>query len=181
MVTRIISEIYNSINNECYIAALTLALTLPDICGKAEYPDDGNGARYKKWYKEFLSPQYPAGEAPEESPYPTEKEVYQLRCSMLHQASSEIDEKILRERSSFSAKNGAPVYILKKNKTRHGHLVFRACSSSIDENGSESICVNEYRYEVDIETLCTSICKASQKYYESNKEKFAFINFQLVE
>ena len=35
-----IDEIEKSLENECYIAALALALTLPDICGKAEYPSE---------------------------------------------------------------------------------------------------------------------------------------------
>ena len=29
-----------------------MALTLPDICGKAAEPSLGTGARYKKWYKD---------------------------------------------------------------------------------------------------------------------------------
>jgi len=46
MINNIISEIKKSIDNECFIAALALALTLPDICGKAEYPNEGNTKRY---------------------------------------------------------------------------------------------------------------------------------------
>lgn len=39
MLMRIIDEMKRSIDNECFIAALMLALSIPDICGKAEYPD----------------------------------------------------------------------------------------------------------------------------------------------
>ncbi len=53
MINQIIKEINACLKNGCYIAALTTALTLPDICGKVEYPNDGNSSRYKKWY--FLS------------------------------------------------------------------------------------------------------------------------------
>lgn len=35
MVNRIIEEIQKSLKQENYLAALTMALTLPDICGKA--------------------------------------------------------------------------------------------------------------------------------------------------
>lgn len=38
MLMRIIDEMKRSIDNECFIAALMLALSIPDICGKAEYP-----------------------------------------------------------------------------------------------------------------------------------------------
>ena len=38
MILRIIDEIEKALNHDLYFAALNLALTLPDICGKAEYP-----------------------------------------------------------------------------------------------------------------------------------------------
>lgn len=38
MINRITDEMKKCVENECYIAALALALTLPDTCGKAEYP-----------------------------------------------------------------------------------------------------------------------------------------------
>ena len=35
MILRIIDEIEKALNHDLYFAALNLALTLPDICGKA--------------------------------------------------------------------------------------------------------------------------------------------------
>ena len=35
MVDRIVKEINIGLENNCYISALGMALTLPDICGKA--------------------------------------------------------------------------------------------------------------------------------------------------
>ena len=52
MILRIIDEIEKALSHDLYFAALNLALTLPDICGKAEYPDLRTGERYKKWYDE---------------------------------------------------------------------------------------------------------------------------------
>ena len=43
MINRIIKEVNLALDNECYIVALMGALTLPDICGKNEYPDLKNG------------------------------------------------------------------------------------------------------------------------------------------
>lgn len=46
-----IDEIEICLENECYVAALALTLTLPDIYGMAEYPDEKTvGKRYKQWY-----------------------------------------------------------------------------------------------------------------------------------
>lgn len=50
MVDRIVKEINICLENDCYISALGMALTLPDICGKANYPQwkkQNVGLRYK--------------------------------------------------------------------------------------------------------------------------------------
>lgn len=40
MVQKIVDDIRVALNNNLYFVALSTALTLPDICGKAEYPDE---------------------------------------------------------------------------------------------------------------------------------------------
>ena len=45
MVERLINEIYMALENRLYLVALNTALTLPDICGKAEFPELGTRAR----------------------------------------------------------------------------------------------------------------------------------------
>lgn len=44
LIEQIIKEINTCLKNGCYIVALTIALTLPDICGKVEYPKDNNSS-----------------------------------------------------------------------------------------------------------------------------------------
>lgn len=39
------------IKQKNWYATVILALTLPDICGKIEYPGDNTSTRYKKWCK----------------------------------------------------------------------------------------------------------------------------------
>ena len=40
MIYKIINEIKSALINEEFYAALALALTLPDACGKAEFPNE---------------------------------------------------------------------------------------------------------------------------------------------
>lgn len=40
MVQRIVDDIRAALDHDLYFAALSTALTLPDICGKAEYPNE---------------------------------------------------------------------------------------------------------------------------------------------
>ncbi len=70
MINNLISDINKSLDNENYFAALSLALILPDICGKAKYPTEGVGRRYIQWYNENIG-QYekPKSKYGEDMPY----------------------------------------------------------------------------------------------------------------
>ena len=55
LIDRIVHEIRMALSHELYLSALALALTLPDTCGKAEYPnEDYNGVRYKNWCSQYV-------------------------------------------------------------------------------------------------------------------------------
>ena len=86
-----------ALDNDCFFSALSLALTLPDICGKAKYPTDGNKKRYIAWYDEYVGAyeQCPGEEG--EMPYLSGEVVYQLRCSFLHQGNPNIDKGKINE------------------------------------------------------------------------------------
>ncbi len=49
MIIKLIEEINTALSHNLYFAALSLALTLPDICGKAEYPNKGSTIRYRAY------------------------------------------------------------------------------------------------------------------------------------
>lgn len=53
-----IDSVFESLNNENYHAALFSALSLPDICGKMETPDESNGIRARRWFRENLKSKY---------------------------------------------------------------------------------------------------------------------------
>ena len=59
-----------------YLVALNTALTLPDICGKAEFPGLGTIARYKKWYKEHIEQCEKLSNSVENMPYLSADVVY---------------------------------------------------------------------------------------------------------
>lgn len=55
LIDRIVHEIRMALSHELHLSALALALTLPDTCGKAEYPnEDYNGVRYKNWCSQYV-------------------------------------------------------------------------------------------------------------------------------
>ena len=55
MMLRLIADVNKALEAESYFSALSLVLTFPDICGKAEYPQEKSTAkRYKNWYDEYI-------------------------------------------------------------------------------------------------------------------------------
>lgn len=55
-----ISEIRRALNLELYNCALATALTLPDICGKVEFPNEYSRERYTKWFDKYVRDQFTA-------------------------------------------------------------------------------------------------------------------------
>ena len=77
------------------LLALTIALTLLDICGKRLYPDKHSGERYAKWFDKYISPdyidspQYPP--KADEDYYFNGTEYYRLGCVFLHEGINALD------------------------------------------------------------------------------------------
>lgn len=73
----LLDDVSKSLDAELWVTAIYGALAVPDICGAMESTDGrATGARYKDWFRRYLSPKYPRLDP---------DECYQLRCSMLHQ------------------------------------------------------------------------------------------------
>jgi len=78
-------------------AALTLALTIPDVCGSLEEPGPGKSqARYTRWCKQWIEPKYSTKTLDPMTGRPhvwiTDEQIYQLRCSLIHSGSDEIEK-----------------------------------------------------------------------------------------
>jgi hypothetical protein len=78
-------EVRSCLTTNNYYAALSLALTLPDIAGWIRSPEDGSRRRYTAWWNEYVLPQYRGLTEVSGS------DAYALRCAFLH-AGSDITE-----------------------------------------------------------------------------------------
>lgn len=169
MILRLIEDVYNALKAECYFSALTLALTFPDICGKAEYPQEKVGKRYTDWFEEHIGKyeQCPCEQCQDmPMPYLSGEVVYSLRNSLLHQGTPNID--------IYKINNG-------NNKIDSFELVLESekpfniyCDSGI-YNGS----IRTYR--VNVRRLCLILCCTAKAYYEDNREKFDFFHFSIID
>lgn len=154
MIKKLIDETNEALDKELYLTALTAALTLPDICGKAEYPSEGNGKRYTKWCERFLN----------DNNLPADK-VYSLRCSLLHEGNVTVDSK-----------DNVKFRLLINSLTKPYGIGFGVTSRVKRRDGSLEIV-----HDVYVDYICAVICNAASSYYMANKNKFSFLNYEIVD
>lgn len=90
-------SIEKSLQNNNWYAALTLALTMPDICGKLETPNQHTNKRYIRWFEKYLGDFYRANIGGEEIVFLTGRDAYALRCSYLHGGEADISKQKQQE------------------------------------------------------------------------------------
>lgn len=164
MLLRMINDVNKALDVEAYIAALALVLTIPDVCAKAEYPMQQNKKRYIAWYDEYIG-QYekaPCEPDEEQMPYLSGEVVYQLRCSVLHQGTPNIDKRKIQDIDEF-------VLLTESKKP------FDIYGDMVEVIGERRI------YQANLRRLCNIICWCAEAYYKNNKEKFDFFNYKIVD
>lgn len=164
MISEIIKEIRIALQHELYITALAAALTLPDICGQAEYPQDKTvNRRYTKWlqrYEENLKfSEYQNCSIDDR----VANDIYKLRCALLHQGSSDISTLEYFELVKIGPHRANQFQVFSESQLCGGDR----------KPGPRKISIN-------IVMLCELLCDRAEKYYSVNKGKFGFINFNLV-
>lgn len=151
MINYLIKEIKKCLENEIYIVALTTALILPDICGKAEFPDEKPANRYKEWLKRNIN---------FEKSIISSDEIYQLRCCLLHE--------------------GCPTFYKEKNRIGEFELLIQPFKSANKTMQSRNNIGSKSVRTINVEYLCEIIYIAAGEYFNKNKEKFNFFNYRIV-
>lgn len=103
-----VDSIEQSIAARNWYAALTAALSLPDICGYLNDPNEKSGSRYATWFDKYVKPLYMRPPLPTfdgmlalfnglPDAFLSGNDCYALRCALLHQGSDEIGGQRVRE------------------------------------------------------------------------------------
>ncbi len=173
MVDKIVHEIEQALDNNMFISALSLALILPDMCGKAAYPNLKSGARYKKWYSEYMGKyEKPPMVDGVQMPYMNAEVVYQLRCSLFHQGDLSIDNEKINE------KNIIDDFVIVIEKTKDFNIYGGEMSGISQDFPGEG---SKKSYRVNVQNFCRKMCLNAMDFYESNKGKFNFFNYRIVD
>lgn len=171
----LITEVTACLDHGQCIAALYIALTLPDICGKAEYPEEQrNKDRYLKWYNTFIEPYElpPVSNDDEELlPYLSGEVVYSLRNQILHQGTPTVDLNKITDQRNLTDKF---TLIIEDKNTFNLY----GSTSSIHKDNTGNL----YReHTVSVRNLCMKLSSTALGYYKDNKDKFNFLNVEFVD
>ena len=158
-----------ALSHELYLSALALALTLPDTCGRAEYPDEKhNGTRYKKWCSQYVISDRHDSPYGYDMPYLSEEMIYSLRNCLLHQSTPNVERSKIHE---SRCKVDKFVLVITGEDGTTGDL------STVTYDKDMNIVQRELT--VHISHLCYILCTAAEDYYKNSKEEFDFIKYSI--
>ncbi len=94
----LLSALRRCVKEENWYAAITMALTLPDICGSIDSPGRRNSeARSVAWFDRYVSHAYRDTFEGVEYIFMTGGDCYALRCAALHQGTFDVSDQRARD------------------------------------------------------------------------------------
>ena len=156
MFLKKISEIETALDTELYNCALALSLTLPDVCGKVEFPNVKKpGDRYKNWFSAYAVQFFTAEpiniqtEEIVKHTWLSAEECWALRCAFLHAGNYDVEHILLEN---------IHIHAHKRDGENYSHIV------------------RDSRHaDWDVIELCKILCLSAKKYYNSIEDKTRFI------
>ena len=94
-----VDDLKSAVTCSAWYSALSLALTLPDICGRLADPTKGSEARFVEWFNTFVKPKYtlPVGPQHVQTVFLEGADCYALRCAYLHQGEHDLGGQRARQ------------------------------------------------------------------------------------
>ncbi len=168
MINQLTNEIYRALDAELYLVALCTALTLPDICGKAELPNETSTAkRYKMWYEKHIGQfEKSPDDNNNDMPYLSADVVYDLRCSLLHQGNPNVNQQ----------KTNIDRFELIIQRFDGLEICFDSSTVITHADGTSTRII-----KVNIKSLCWKLCDAAKIFFEKYKDKFTFFDYKIVD
>ena len=169
MVNLLVKDIRKALEKELYFVALSAALTLPDICGKAEWPtEQSTRKRYISWYDKEIGKYEKDPYDKDDMPYLSGEVIYSLRCSLLHEGNPNIKNSDLR--------TCQPIDYFSLIVEESNQIDIYSDASIVTKFGNKQI----RKYEMSVRRICMIICEVAEVYYKENMDKFHF-NYEIID
>ena len=140
-----------SLQTENWLPAITIALTLPDICAKIDGSfGTTSQARYAAWFESHVAT-LPTEVGPESSPYKmfmSGNDCYALRCAFLHEGNVEI-------KNHHRAKENIDMYPFRVSDTEPWSIAVTCAENS------------RVMLSFDPRYFCNDICRAVNSWLDS--------------
>lgn len=142
----LIKSLRYSIIQKNWHAALFIALSLPDICGKIDYPTEYSKNRFIKWFNRFLQDNYikKIGFEKTEVIFLNATDCYSLRCALLHEGTDNIETQKARK-------------VLER-------FIFSTTLSHLLKINSKILVLN-------VNVFCNEVCLAAEKWHKETETK----------
>lgn len=161
----VVEQVRRSLQQDCYLPALALALTIPDACGKIAFPKlTKSKERYIHWYNQwaldkFADHQGFGDDKEPVRPYFNADMCYKLRCEFLHANSTFIKP------TPFENQN-EPIDDYDFELTINGSNSY-GITTWVGSETSQQPSMRRYRVRIDIATLCNSLCTAADQFLQT--------------
>lgn len=173
----LINDCEKALAAEAYLAALCIALMLPDICSKANRVEKVQkrgevGIRYKNWFNDYIGAYgNDSGDnsfTTAEYPCLTGDEAYALRCALLHEGLPRAEKlqtkiAIVIDDNAYCDRRGESFGVV----------------YAINKDGVME--VQEKRIRINIRSFCMCLCNAAKKYYCEHKEYFDAVQAEAID
>ena len=154
-----IEEIRRALEVDMPISALSLALTIPDICGKIENLAENDKANFIAWFDKYITPQYlPQQYIDNNDDLQLSKKramtgtrCYGLRCAVLHTGNEDIEEK---HQDPINEVGDKQCFTVKLINDPENEVVYSTLHH--DTN------IVEVEFYLNFQKFCERICKAAE-------------------
>lgn len=176
-----IKDIRKALDNDCLWAALSLSLSIPDICGKIKYPTEKSRDRFIKWFDEYLG-QYekcPTKEDEIEMPYLSGELFFQLRCAFFHEGTNNVEGN----KTSFGLESFQFIICEKHYPEIYADSISASTPEWYYNDGTKKTGKTSYTMEINIRNICNKIIWVTEAFLKKDcqdKEipQLNFYNFE---
>lgn len=165
---KIVASIEEALDKGCFLPALALTLTIPDICAQLDYPEIyhkkeeydghwGQGGAYAKWYDENIA-KYETTGRNDFKDHINGRHCWKLRCGFLHNGEIDLDKcmRVENEEVKFT--------FISSEVSSYWTMGGISSISHTKVNGKKSIT----HIELDIVNFCSKILAVFKYSYLSN-------------